>query len=193
MGDVMKVIRKYEAEKESSDLAGEVKKAILSTAAVEVRHISYFSTNFLWIFRRNFNELSGGRGRSGSLTRHFVDRYVWCRTAGRWWSLSVTVDKVITKIKYFEKNWTSEIDMHVKSVNLTLWQIRVDLKSTLDLHLNGQLDVAMEELQQALQPYTRFVSQEQKKISSSQTNLKKMEEEVVELRQEVTKVFGVKK
>lgn len=80
-----------------------------------------------------------------------------------------------------------------KSVNLTLWQIRVDLKSTLDLHLNGQLDVAMEELQQALQPYTRFVSQEQKKISSSQTNLKKMEEEVVELRQEVTKVFGVKK
>ncbi|PRP87427.1 hypothetical protein PROFUN_00638 [Planoprotostelium fungivorum] len=73
-----------------------------------------------------------------------------------------------------------------------LKKMRADLKSTLDLHLSNQMQIAMDELHQAVQPYTKFVSMEQKKIVTAQKNLEKISQDVDAVRVEVASAFGKK-
>lgn len=76
-----------------------------------------------------------------------------------------------------------------KAMDAKMSELRTKLKSTLEEHYKREQDFAIQKLEDAMSPYTRFVKTEKEKLEKYESKFKETANELHDMREELASLF----
>jgi len=152
-----KVVASFDRQKEATKLSGEVKQALMTTAALEV----------------------GALGIGGLLAVSLLD-------LSGILGISVLAATGLAILPYKRASLKSALQVKVN-------ELRDRLKSTLSSHFNQELEHSIRKLEDAIEPYTRFVKTEKDKLETLEKKFTQYQKEVEQFRASLERAFTTKK
>lgn len=80
-----------------------------------------------------------------------------------------------------------------KSFSEKLNTIRTQLKSSLELHFNNELQNSLRKIDDSIEPYSRFIRAEKEKIDKTENQFKELQDTLENMRNELTTLFNSRK